>query len=69
MNRPIPALLADAGAKLDVEALLKLVLALLAILLVMEVLEKLFAFALGVARPLFVLAAIVLVVLWLLDRV
>lgn len=62
------ALIASADASLDVEDLLKVVLALVAILLALEVFERLFAFALGLLRPLLVLAVVAVVALWLLDR-
>lgn len=68
MIEHIRALIADVDAKLDVEDLLKIVLALLAVLLALEVIEKLFSFAVGLLRPLFVLVIVVLIVLWLLDR-
>lgn len=67
MNR-IATLFADADAALDVEDLLKVVLALLAVLLVLEVLGRLFSLALGLLEPLLVLVVVGVIVLWLLDR-
>ena len=68
MRDRIATLFADADAALDVEDLLKVVLALLAILLVLEVFEELFAFAAGLLKPLLTLVVVGLIVLWLLDR-
>jgi hypothetical protein len=64
----ITALIANADAELEVEDLLKLVLALLAVLLALEVLGRLFAFAAGLLKPLLMLVVIGLIALWLLDR-
>jgi hypothetical protein len=64
----ITALIANADAELEVEDLLKLVLALLAVLLALEVLGRLFSFAAGLLKPLLMLVVIGLIALWLLDR-
>lgn len=53
---------------IDVETLLKVVLALLAILLALEVVGAVFRFAVDLIRPLIMVALAVLIVLWLLDR-
>lgn len=64
----IAALIGSADAELDVEDLLKVVLALLAVLLALEVLGRLFSLAMGLLKPLLVLVVIGLITLWLLDR-
>lgn len=64
----IAALIGNADAELDVEDLLKVVLALLAVLLALEVLGRLFSLAMGLLKPLLVLVVIGLIALWLLDR-
>lgn len=68
MRDRIATLAESTHAKLDVDGLLKIVLVLLAILLALEVVEKLFAFAIRFLKPLLVLVAIALIALWLLDR-
>lgn len=68
MRDRLTAPIANADAKLDVEDLLKIVLALLAVLLALEVLGRLFALAAGLLRPLVVLVTVAVIVLWLLDR-
>ncbi|CCQ33662.1 hypothetical protein HLRTI_001157 [Halorhabdus tiamatea SARL4B] len=57
---------------LDVEDLLKLVLVLVLVWIVIEVISEvlgLFASLLGPFRPLLGLVIVVLIVLWLLDRI
>lgn len=57
---------------LDVETLLKIVLGLAVLVLVLEVVERILSFTfwlLGPLRPLLWLAIVVLIVLWLLDRI
>ncbi|WP_254766419.1 DUF7554 family protein [Salinilacihabitans rarus] len=61
----------DSRGTLDVEALLKLVLALVAVLLVLEIVETVVGAVAGLLGPFSVLvqlAIAVLIVLWLLDR-
>lgn len=61
----------DSRGTLDVETLLKLVLALVAALLVLEIVETLVGTVAGLLGPFAVLvqlAIAVLIVLWLLDR-
>ncbi|MFD1598486.1 DUF7554 family protein [Halobellus rarus] len=56
-------------AALEVEDLLKIVLVLVVILLVLEILDAAFGFIFSFAGPLVGLVIIVLIVLWLLDRI
>ncbi|QCC46333.1 DUF7554 family protein [Halobellus limi] len=56
-------------AALEVEDLLKIVLVLVVILLVLEILDAAFGLLFGFAGPLVGLVIIVLIVLWLLDRI
>jgi hypothetical protein len=59
-------------AKLDVEDLLKIVLVLVVVWLVLEVIGEILGFVgwlLGPLRPLIGLVVIVLIALWLLDRI
>lgn len=61
----------DSRGELEVETLLKIVLALVAVLLVLEVVEAIIGSIAGLLGPFFVvvqLAIAVLIVLWLLDR-
>jgi len=69
MRLPIPG--TDRGA-LEVEDLLKIVLVLVVIWLVLEVIGGVLGILgelLGPLRPLLGLAVIILIVLWLLDRI
>ena len=57
---------------LDVEDLLKIVLVLVLVWIVIEIISEvlgLFAWLLGPFRPLLGLVIVVLIVLWLLDRI
>jgi len=56
-------------AKLETDTLLKIVLGLLAVLLALEVAERLVGFIFGLLRPVVVLVLVILVVLYLLDRI
>ncbi|MFB6106528.1 MAG: hypothetical protein ABEJ70_06115 [Halobacteriaceae archaeon] len=61
----------DARAALTVEDLLKVVLALVAVWLVLEILDTVLGMALAVLgwlRPLLGLLVVALIVLWLVDR-
>ncbi len=61
----------DSRGELEVETLLKIVLALVAVLLVLEIVGQLFSTIAGLLGPFFLvlqLAIAVLIVLWLLDR-
>jgi hypothetical protein len=61
----------DSRGELEVETLLKIVLALVAVLLVLEIVEAIIGSIAGLLGPFFVvvqLAIAVLIVLWLLDR-
>ena len=66
MRLPIPGY---DRAELEVEDLLKIVLALLVVWLVIEILDTAFGFLIGVLGPLLGLVIIILIVLWLLDRI
>ncbi|WP_049924265.1 DUF7554 family protein [Halopiger djelfimassiliensis] len=58
----------DIRGSLAVETLLKIVLALVAVLLVLEIVGILFSWAVQLLRPLLLLVVGLVVVLWLLDR-
>lgn len=62
----------NARGTIEVETLLKVVLVLAAVWLVVEIVDAAFGLlwsALGLLQPLLVAAILVLVVLWLLDRI
>jgi len=59
----------DTRADLDVETLLKLVLVLVLVWVALEILEFVLEIVLGPLTPLFGLVIVVLIVLWLLDRI
>ncbi|ELY36429.1 DUF7554 family protein [Natronorubrum tibetense] len=54
--------------KLEVETLLKIVLALVAVLLLIEVVSVIISGFLAILRPLLIVAILAVIVLWLLDR-
>ena len=58
----------DTRGKLEVETLLKIVLALVAVLLVIEILSVLVGGLLSILQPLLMVAILAVIVLWLLDR-
>ena len=68
MRDRVAVLFENTRASVDIEDLAKVALALLIIWLALEVLEELFAFALGLLKPLLTLVVVGLIVLWLLDR-
>lgn len=59
----------DTRADIEVETLLKIVLALVVVWLGLEVLDLLIDIVLGPFQSLFGLVIVVLIVLWLLDRI
>ncbi|ELZ29474.1 hypothetical protein C475_02458 [Halosimplex carlsbadense 2-9-1] len=59
----------DTRADIEVETLLKVVLALAVVWLALEVLDLVIDIVLGPFRSLFGLVIVVLIVLWLLDRI
>ncbi|TYL39855.1 hypothetical protein CV102_06135 [Natronococcus pandeyae] len=59
----------DTRGALEVGTLLKIVLASVAVLLVIEILSVLVSGLLTLLRPLLILAILVVILLWLLDRI
>ncbi|QPV64602.1 hypothetical protein I7X12_08335 [Halosimplex litoreum] len=59
----------DTRADIEVETLLKIVLGLVVVWLGLEVLDLLIDIVLGPFQSLFGLVIVVLIVLWLLDRI
>jgi len=59
----------DTRADIEVETLLKIVLALVVVWLALEVLDLIIDIVLGPFQSLFGLVIVVLIVLWLLDRI
>jgi hypothetical protein len=59
----------DTRADIEVETLLKIVLALVVVWLSLEVLDLVIDIVLGPFQSLFGLVIVVLIVLWLLDRI
>lgn len=59
----------DTRADIEVETLLKIVLALVVVWLGLEVLDLLIDIVLGPFQSLFGLVIVVLIILWLLDRI
>ncbi|WP_415379312.1 hypothetical protein [Halosimplex sp. TS25] len=59
----------DTRADLDVETLLKIVLVLVVVWIAIEILDAAISMVLGPLKPVFGLVIVVLIVLWLLDRI
>jgi len=59
----------DTRGDIEVETLLKIVLVLVVVWIAVEILESVLSFVLGPLQPVFGLVIIVLIVLWLLDRI
>jgi len=59
----------DTRADIEVETLLKVVLALVVVWLALEVLDLIIDIVLGPFQSLFGLVIVALIVLWLLDRI
>ncbi|WP_123535786.1 DUF7554 family protein [Halosimplex salinum] len=59
----------DSRADLDVETLLKVVLVLVVVWIAIEILDAALSIVLGPLKSVFGLVIVVLIVLWLLDRI
>ncbi|QLH76581.1 hypothetical protein HZS55_04345 [Halosimplex rubrum] len=59
----------DSRADLDAETLLKVVLVLVVVWIAIEILDAALSFVLGPLKSVFGLIIVVLIVLWLLDRI
>ncbi|WP_459193670.1 DUF7554 family protein [Halosimplex sp. J119] len=59
----------DSRADIEVEALLKVVLVLVIVWIAIEILDAAISMVLGPLKSVFGLVIVVLIVLWLLDRI